>query len=146
MHPCAPHHLLSCGEDFIIKNRCRDYNHRRTTGAKRIKKAWGRLMGKYDDKKADLKIQKLRKASVIIGAVGILILLCVILFDISYPNPLFSILLIIAIPPVFVSVGILPATRVMDVRPAYKRKEFVLPAVLIPGALLVLWRIAVKQG
>lgn len=76
-----------------------------------------------------------------------MLILCVILFDLSYPNPLFSILLMLGLPLVLVSSGMFIAAWVMDVRLAYKRKQFVLLAVLILGAILfALWHIIFKRG
>lgn len=90
---------------------------------------------------------RLEKESAAAGGAGLLLILCVILFDLSYPNPLFSILLMLGLPLVLVSSGMFIAAWVMDVRLAYKRKQFVLLAVLILGAILfALWHIIFKRG
>ncbi len=93
-------------------------------------------MDEEQNRKSDLKIRKIRKAATILGIIALGIILCVLLFNLSYPNIWFSVLLTIAIPLAFISAGMFIATWIMDVRLAYKRKEFIFLAILIAGALV----------
>ena len=103
-------------------------------------------MNEDNNNKLDLKIKKIRKISAILGTIGLLLILSVLIFDLSYPNIFFSIILTLALALVFVSAGMYIATWVMDVYLAYKRKQFVLLAFLILGTIIyVLWQIYFSQ-
>lgn len=103
-------------------------------------------MNEDNNNNLDSKIEKIRKISAILGIIGLFLILSVLLFDLSYPNILFSIILTLALALVFLSAGMYIATWVMDVHLAYKRKQFVLLAFLILGAIIyVLWQIYFSQ-
>lgn len=67
-------------------------------------------MNDDSNNKLDLKIEKLRKVSAIIGIIGLFLLLAIIIFDIFYPNILFSIIGTLSLALIFISAGIYIAT------------------------------------
>ena len=104
------------------------------------------LMNKQNQNE-DLKIEKIKKTSGIIGAVGIAIMLSVILFDLSYPYILFSVLLTLSIALIFISAGMYLATWIMEAHLAYKRKQYLLLALIIlAGLIFIFWQIYYQQN
>lgn len=99
-------------------------------------------MKENNNYKFDAKIEKLRKISGIIGAIGIFLIFTIILFDLSYPNILFSIVVTISLALVFISACIYIATWVIDVHLVYKRKQYILLVFLIlSGIVFVFFQI-----
>ncbi len=99
-------------------------------------------MNEDNNNKLDLKIEKLRKISAIIGIIGILLLLMIYIFDLSYPDLLFSLIVTISLALVFISAGIYIATWVMDMHLAYKRKQYIqLLLLILAGIVFVFWQI-----
>ncbi|EHR31938.1 hypothetical protein ACWOAQ_05350 [Helcococcus kunzii] len=84
-----------------------------------------------DDNNQDMKIQKIRKISSILGANGIILILIIIISNLSYPNILYSIFTTIAIALVFIAAGLAIATWIMEINLAYKRKQYLSILILI---------------
>lgn len=97
-------------------------------------------MKEDNNDKLDLRIKKIRKISGILGGMGLLLMALVLIFDLRYPNILFSIILTPAIALVFISAGMYIASWIMDMHLAYKRKQYISLALLIlSGIVFIFW-------
>ncbi|KXO14387.1 hypothetical protein HMPREF3189_01702 [Clostridiales bacterium KA00134] len=96
-------------------------------------------MSEENKNNLDFKIKRLKKASGIIGILGLLVLSLVFLFDLSYPNILFSILATISLALIFLSAGMYIAIWFMDISLAYKRKQYFSVAFLFLLALIFIF-------
>jgi hypothetical protein len=93
-------------------------------------------MKEDNNDKLDLRIKKIRKISGILGGIGLLLMALVLIFDLRYPNILFSIILTPAIALVFISAGMYIASWIMDMHLAYKRKQYISLALLILSGIV----------
>lgn len=84
----------------------------------------------------DLKIEKLRKVSAITGVIGLILLAFIFIFDLSYPNILFSLLAALSLALIFLSAGMYIATWMMEIGLAFQRKQYLLVAFLILGVAI----------
>ncbi|EGY80300.1 hypothetical protein [Peptoniphilus indolicus] len=94
-------------------------------------------------KKRDF-FKKLVRVNIILSSIGVLLLVLLVIFDVAYPNPWFTILSLCAIVLIFLALILWGLVWINDVVEVYKINKKLALLMLVVGIIFIVYEFFIK--